>query len=123
MLNRIDILFTCKLDFFNLFHKYFPFLIDGKRNGSACPVALHPKAVEALTLHTGVRNRRMEITGIKNACHIVAGFPALGFEERHKYINIFTKNKHFLKKNLQKIFSLTLIFYHEARNERISKQA
>lgn len=40
------------------------------------PVDLHLKqAVGALTLHTGVRNRRMELTGKKNACYTVAGFP------------------------------------------------
>lgn len=41
------------------------------------PLSNTATAVGTLTLHTGVRNRHMEITSIKNACYIVAGFPTV----------------------------------------------
>ncbi|HJA13877.1 MAG TPA: hypothetical protein H9796_02185 [Candidatus Butyricimonas faecavium] len=53
--------------------------ISGGRKKTVPPVPLidTARAEGALTLLTGVRNRRMEIAGIKNACHGLAGFPAL----------------------------------------------
>jgi len=49
------------------------------KSDSACPVAIHPKVLGALTLHTGVRNRHMKcITNRhKNGRRekIMAGFP------------------------------------------------
>ena len=41
------------------------------------PLSNTATAVGTLTLHTGVRNRHMEIASIKNACYIVAGFPTV----------------------------------------------
>ena len=54
--------------------------VSGGRKKTVPPVPLlNTKGVwGALTLSTGVRNRRMRITGIKNACHKLAGFPAFG---------------------------------------------
>ena len=48
-----------------------------ERKKTVPPVPLHntTKAEGALTLHTGVRNRRMEFTDKKNARYIMAGFP------------------------------------------------
>ena len=54
-------------------------VLDNKRSGSACPIALHhpTTAVGALTLYMGVRNRHIEEWDKhKKACHIdTAGSP------------------------------------------------
>ena len=64
-------------------------VLDNKRSGSACPIALHhpTTAVGALTLYMGVRNRHIEEWDKhKKACHIdTAGSPVVGFDkERYK---------------------------------------
>ncbi len=62
-------------------------VLDNKRSGSACPIALHhpTTAVGALTLYMGVRNRHIEEWGKhKKACHIdTAGSPVVGFDKEH----------------------------------------
>ena len=62
-------------------------VLDNKRSGSACPIALrHPTtAVGALTLYMGVRNRHIEEWDKhKKACHIdTAGSPVVGFDKEH----------------------------------------
>ena len=62
-------------------------VLDNKRSGSACPVALHhpTTAVGALTLYMGVRNRHIEEWDKhKKACHIdTAGSPVVGFDKEH----------------------------------------
>ena len=62
-------------------------VLDNKRSGSACPIALHhpTTAVGALTLYMGVRNRRIEEWDKhKKACHIdTAGSPVVGFDKEH----------------------------------------
>ena len=63
-------------------------VLDNKRSGSACPIALHhpQQAVGALTLHTGVRNRHMKHQDRhKNACHnYKAGFqPCVILKKEH----------------------------------------
>ena len=62
-------------------------VLDNKRSGSACPIALHhpTTAVGALTLYMGVRNRHIEEWDKhKKACHIdTAGSPVLGFDKEH----------------------------------------
>jgi hypothetical protein len=40
-----------------------------KKDGPTFPVELHLKAVGALTLHTGVRDRRMKHTGAESALY------------------------------------------------------
>ena len=78
-------------------HKSFGIKLGRKETVPPVPLHNTTKAVGALTLHTGVRNRRMELTGKKNACYTVAGFPTVEYVTHHKYINIFTKNKYRLK--------------------------
>ena len=60
-------------------------VLDNKRSGSACPIALHhpTTAVGALTLYMGVRNRHIEEWDKhKKACHIdTAGSPVVGFDK------------------------------------------
>lgn len=62
-------------------------VLDNKRSGSACPIALHhpTTAVGALTLYMGVRNRHIEEWDKhKKACHIdTAGSPVVGFDKEH----------------------------------------
>ena len=62
-------------------------VLDNKRSGSACPIALHhpTAAVGALTLYMGVRNRHIEEWDKhKKACHIdTAGSPVVGFDKEH----------------------------------------
>ena len=62
-------------------------VLDNKRSGSACPIALHhpTTAVGALTLYIGVRNRHIEEWDKhKKACHIdTAGSPVVGFDKEH----------------------------------------
>ena len=62
-------------------------VLDNKRSGSACPIALHhpTTAVGALTLYMGVRNRHIEEWAKhKKACHIdTAGSPVVGFDKEH----------------------------------------
>ena len=62
-------------------------VVDNKRSGSACPIALHhpTTAVGALTLYMGVRNRHIEEWDKhKKACHIdTAGSPVVGFDKEH----------------------------------------
>ena len=62
-------------------------VLDNKRSGSACPIALHhpTTAVGALTLYMGVRNRHIEEWDKhKKACHIdTAGSPVVGFDNEH----------------------------------------
>ena len=62
-------------------------VLDNKRSGSACPIALHhpTTAVGALTLYMGVRNRHIqEWDKHKKACHIdTAGSPVVGFDKEH----------------------------------------
>ena len=62
-------------------------VLDNKRSGSACPIALHhpTTAVGALTLYMGVRNRHIEEWDRhKKACHIdTAGSPVVGFDKEH----------------------------------------
>ena len=62
-------------------------VLDNKRSGSACPIALHQPttAVGALTLYMGVRNRHIEEWDKhKKACHIdTAGSPVVGFDKEH----------------------------------------
>ena len=62
-------------------------VLDNKRSGSACPIALHhpTTAVGALTLYMGVRNRHIEEWDKhKKACHIdTAGSPVVGFDKVH----------------------------------------
>lgn len=62
-------------------------ILDNKRSGSACPIALHhpTTAVGALTLYMGVRNRHIEEWDKhKKACHIdTAGSPVVGFDKEH----------------------------------------
>ena len=62
-------------------------VLDNKRSGSACPIALHhpTTAVGALTLYMGVRNRHIEEWDKhKKACHIAtAGSPVVGFDKEH----------------------------------------
>lgn len=62
-------------------------VLDNKRSGSACPIALHhpQQAVGALTSYMGVRNRHIEEWDKhKKACHIdTAGSPVVGFDKEH----------------------------------------
>ena len=62
-------------------------VLDNKRSGSACPIALHhpTTAVGALTLYMGVRTRHIEEWDKhKKACHIdTAGSPVVGFDKEH----------------------------------------
>ena len=62
-------------------------VLDNKRSGSACPIALHhpTTAVGALTLYMGVRNRHIEEWDKhKKACHIdTAGSSVVGFDKEH----------------------------------------
>ena len=62
-------------------------VLDNKRSGSACPIALHhpTTAVGALTLYMGVRNRHIEEWDKhKKACHLdTAGTPVVGFDKEH----------------------------------------
>ena len=62
-------------------------VLDNKRSGSACPIALHhpTTAVGALTLYMGVRNRHIEEWDKhKKACHNdTAGSPVVGFDKEH----------------------------------------
>ena len=62
-------------------------VLDNKRSGSACPIALHhpTTAVGALKLSMGVRNRHIEEWDKhKKACHIdTAGSPVVGFDKEH----------------------------------------
>ena len=62
-------------------------VLDNKRSGSACPIALHhpTTAVGALTLYMVVRNRHIEEWDKhKKACHIdTAGSPVVGFDKEH----------------------------------------
>ena len=62
-------------------------VLDNKRSGSACPIALHhpTTAVGALTLYMGVRNRHIdEWDKHTKACHIdTAGSPVVGFDKEH----------------------------------------
>ena len=62
-------------------------VLDNKRSGSACPIALHhpTTAVGALTLYMGVRNRHIEEWDKhKKACHIdTAGSPVVGLDKEH----------------------------------------
>ena len=62
-------------------------VLDNKRSGSACPIALHhpTTAVGALTLYMGGRNRHIEEWDKhKKACHIdTAGSPVVGFDKEH----------------------------------------
>lgn len=62
-------------------------VLENKRSGSACPIALHhpTTAVGALTLYMGVRNRHIEEWDKhKKACHIdTAGSPVVGFDKEH----------------------------------------
>ncbi len=62
-------------------------VLDNKKSGSACPIALHhpTTAVGALTLYMGVRNRHIEEWDKhKKACHIdTAGSPVVGFDKEH----------------------------------------
>ena len=76
-------------------HKPFLLKIRAKKKRFRLSRCLTPSAVVgALTLHTGVRNRRMELTGKKNARYVVAGFPPAEYVRHHKYNDIFTKNKY-----------------------------
>ena len=63
-------------------------VLDNKRSGSACPIALHhpTTAVGALTLYMGVRNRHIEEWDKhKKACHnYKAGFqPCVILKKEH----------------------------------------
>ena len=62
-------------------------VLDNKRSGSVCPIALHhpTTAVGALTLYMGARNRHIEEWDKhKKACHIdTAGSPVVGFDKEH----------------------------------------
>lgn len=62
-------------------------VLDNKRSGSACPIALHhpQQAVGVLTSYMGVRNRHIEEWDKhKKACHIdTAGSPVVGFDKEH----------------------------------------
>ena len=62
-------------------------VLDNKRSGSACPIALHhpTTAVGALTLYMGVRHGHIEEWDKhKKACHIdTAGSPVVGFDKEH----------------------------------------
>ena len=78
-------------------HKSFGIKLGRKETVPPVPLHNTTKAVGALTLHTGVRNRRMELTSKKNACYTMAGFPTSEYIMHCKYINIFTKNKYHLK--------------------------
>ena len=51
-----------------------------KKDGPTFPVELHLKAVGALTLHTGVRDRRMKHTGAERPVREAAGSPAFSME-------------------------------------------
>ena len=75
-------------------HKSFGIKLGRKETVPPVPLHNTTKAVGALTLHTGVRNRRMELTGKKNARYVVAGFPPAEYVRHHKYSNIFIKNKY-----------------------------
>ena len=67
--------------------RYRKVVLENKRSGSACPIALHhpTTAVGALTLYMGVRNRHIEEWDKhKKACHIdTAGSPVVGFDKEH----------------------------------------
>ena len=58
-------------------HKPFLLRLGRKETVPPVPLSNTATAVGTLTLHTGVRNRRMEITGKKNARYVVAGFPTV----------------------------------------------
>lgn len=62
-------------------------VLENKRSGSACPIALHHSttAVGALTSYMGVRNRHIEKWDKhKKACHSdTAGSPAVDFDKEH----------------------------------------
>ena len=63
-------------------------VLDNKRSGSACPIALHhpQQAVGALTSYMGVRNRHIgKWDRHKNACHnYKAGFqPCVILKKEH----------------------------------------
>ena len=78
-------------------HKSFGIKLGRKETVPPVPLHNTTKAVGALTLHTGVRNRRMELTGKKMPATLWQDSPPLWYVMHHKYTYIFIKNKSHLK--------------------------